>query len=430
MAAGLSGCDGAAGGKGRVLHVLVGADPSHAAARRAWMARIEREFTAETGATVSFDTFSSAGDEQTRIQSSILSGTGPDIYSIGTTFTPVAYATGSFRVLTGSDWKRIGGRDKFMPSALAMSGPDAQHDIGVPLSERPYGMLYNTALFHSAGISSPPKTWDQFLTDAKKLTNRKAGVYGTAMDYADPYDPWKFIWTFALQSGARLTSDNVSKAQLDDPRIAGAVDHYFDFLGTQHVVDPASVGWNSAQATAAFAAGKAAMLPMVNPQAAATLEKSAVRGTYRFVPLPLVPFGATARPHGGLAAGSIVSGDNLVVAGYTKHANLAMDFLALVTSTPEQKYYNRAFGDLPSVASAARGRVASDSRIAEYIAAEKTSIPTTFSGAWAQIQLGLGNVVAQSLPALAKGGYDPSAVRRLLSTANDTVQSSLNEQRH
>jgi len=412
-------------GAGADLHVLVSFNSAQAADQRAWFAHIAEAFKARTGATVAFDTFASAGDEQTKLQTAMVSGTGPDIYSLGSTFTPVAYASGGFHVLSEPDWQRIGGRDRFSPAALATCGPDPQHVIGVPTSVRPYGMVYNTALFRAAHIDSPPATWDEFVADAKRLTNPATGVYGTAVDYADPYNPWKYIWTFALQSGGRMISADQHRAELDSPLVSAAVGRYFDLLTAHHIVDPASVGWKSAQAAAAFASGKAAMLPMVTPQIERTLDKSQVKGSYAYAPLPLVPFGATELPLGGIAAGSIGSGDNMVIADYTKHLDLALEFISLVTSTPEQMHYNQVFGDLPSVTEAENQLVATRPNAAGYAAAQRTAVPTDFTGAWSSVQIGLTNVTTQSLPALAGGGYDPAEVRALLARANQTVQTAL-----
>ncbi len=428
---GLTGCGaGGAGGGGNELHVLVGANTAHASVQRAWFARIQKEFKAKTGGKVVFDTYASAGDEQTKIQTSMVSGTGPDLYDLGTTFTPVAYATHGFHQLTAGDWKKIGGRGKFLPASLATSGPDARHDIAVPTAVRPYGMVYNTTMFRKAGITSPPATWDQFAADARKLNHPSSGVYGTAIDYADPFDPWKYIWSLALQSGGRLVSDDLKHAELDSPQVATAVDDFFDLRTKDHVVDPSSAGWQSAQATAAFAQGKAAMLPMVSmPSVSPTLDATQMKGHYAFAPLPTVPFGATARPANGIAAGSIVSGDDMAVAGYTKHLDLALDYIALITSPAEQEYYNKTFGDLPSVTVAAR-KVTTGNHRGAFLTAENASVPTSFTGAWSDIQLGLSNVVTQSLPSLAHGGYDPAAVRRALIQANRTAQTSLDRQKH
>ena len=419
---------GGSSGGGTQLRVLIAVDPQYPEQQRAWLDRVKQRFKAKSGADLTFETFASAGEEQTKIQTSIVSGDGPDVYHLGSTFTPVAFSTKGFQVLSEADWQKIGGRGRFVPESLGMSGPDPARQIGVPVSTRPYGLVYNTAMFRAAGIAAPPTTWDEFIADAKRLTQPAAGVYGTALDYADPYDPWKFVWMFTLQGGGRLVSDDLKQARLDSPEVAAAVGDYFDLLTREHVVDPKSVGWRSAQALAAFLNGKAAMLPMVTPNAVPALEGSGVKGRYAFAPMPLVPPGAASRPAGGLAAGTIVSGDNIAIAGYSRQKDLALSYLDLITSVDEQLDYSQTLGVLPANAEAAAKQAQAHPQLAPLVAAERTAVPTTFSGAWSDVQLGLTNVVTQSLPALTGGGYDPDAVHALLAQENQKVQSSLNRQ--
>ena len=63
---------------------------------------------------------------------------------------------------------------------------------------------------------------------------------------------------------------------------------------------------------------------MVSATSTVTLDKSAVAGKYAYALMPTVPPGATSLPAGGVAATSILSGDNLVVAKYTKNKDLAL----------------------------------------------------------------------------------------------------------
>jgi hypothetical protein len=44
------------------------------------------------------------------------------------------------------------------------------------------------------------------------------------------------------------------------------------------------------------------------------------------------------------------------------------------------------------------------------------------------VQLGLTNIVTQSLPGLTGSGYDPAAVQQLLIQTNQRTQSSLDRQ--
>ena len=127
----------------------------------------------------------------------MLSGQGPDIYDLGTTFTPTAYSTGAFVKLTDAEWKKIGGRDRFVPATLGISGPDSKNEVGIPFLSRPFVMAYNKELLAAAGIDKPATTWDELAEQAKKLTS--GDVHGMAIDYADSFNPWKFVWTMAMQ---------------------------------------------------------------------------------------------------------------------------------------------------------------------------------------------------------------------------------------
>ncbi|MGH3373207.1 MAG: ABC transporter substrate-binding protein [Actinoallomurus sp.] len=426
----LAGCSAGSSNGGKELHILVGTNAQYPAQYRAWLDKLKQRFKAKTGANITFETFASATDEQTKIQTSVISGDGPDVYQTGTTFTPVAYATKAFHVLSDADWNKIGGRQRFIPQSLGISGPNAQHQIGVPMSVRPYGMVYNTELFKAAGIPGPPKTWDELVADGQKLTHPGQGVYGAAVAYADSYDPWKYIWANTLQSGGRLLSDDLKRAELNSPQTTAATNHYFDLLTKDHIVDPKAVSWKQPEALGAFGAGKAAMQPMIAPSTRPSLDGSSVKGKYAYAPMPLVPPGATSRPPNALAAGSIVSGDNLAVASYSKHTDLALAYINMVTSPDLQKEYSQTFGDLPSNASVAQQLANGDSQDKAFLEAEKTSVPTSFTGAWSEVQLGLSNVVKQSLPALSKGGYDPAAVTKLLTDANQKAQASLDRHKN
>ena len=71
---------------------------------------------------------------------------------------------------------------------------------------------------------------------------------------------------------------------------------------------------------------------MVSASSKVTLDKSAVAGRYAYALMPTIPPGATSLPPGGRAATSILSGDNLVVAKYAKHKDLAFALIKMLTS--------------------------------------------------------------------------------------------------
>ncbi len=422
----LAACGGGgSSGGGGPLTIFIGAQPNFPTQFAAWSKDLTDKFKAKTGADLVIETYASSADETTKIQSSIVSGTGPDIYNLGTTFTPVAYGTGGFLELSDDDWKKIGGRERFIQETLGMSGPDQTKQIGIPAAMRPFALAYNTDMFKAAGIAAPPKTWDEFIADGKKLTNPSAGVYGTTLDYADGFDPWKFIWAMTEQQGGSFVSDDLKTAQLNSTEVQNATNDYFNLLVQDKLANPASVGWKSGDAIAAFGSGKAAMMPMATAQSIPTLDKSGVAGKYAFAPLPTVAPGQSQRPPNGKPAASIVSGDNIAIASYTKEKDLALTFVDMFTSTDQQLANYKAFGNLPTNQDAMKQLSSQSKLLAPFLDIEGQSTPTSFTGAWADVQNGVQNVVVQSQPALAEGTYDPATVKDLLDKANTTAQSAL-----
>src|SRR6266705_1240947 len=112
----LAACGGGSGstsGSGQTLHVLLGYNSTYPTQQKQWMQQVASEFQKATGATIAWDTFSSSSEEQTKLQTSIVSGSGPDIFGFGTTFVPTAQATKGFTVLTDQDWQLVGGKERF-----------------------------------------------------------------------------------------------------------------------------------------------------------------------------------------------------------------------------------------------------------------------------------------------------------------------------
>jgi multiple sugar transport system substrate-binding protein len=426
VTSGLTACGGSddsGGGAGTTINVLIGANTIYPEQQRQWFSDVSTRFAKENnGATVKFETFASANDELTRIQTSVLSGQGPDVYALGTTFTPTAYATGAFETLSTDDWAKIGGRDKFVPADLGISGPDAQHEAGIPFASRPFVMAYNKDMLAAAGIDKPADTWDGLLQQAKKATG--GGKYGLAVGYADGFDPWKFIWAMSVQAGNPLVDGKT--ASLSDPRTMAAYKTYLGWLATDKVVDPAAVGWKNAQAVAAFGEGKAAFLPMVSASSRPALDKSSVAGKYAYALMPTIPPGATTTPAGGKPAASILSGDNLVVAKYSKHKDLALALVKQLTSADSQEAYYKLLGELPTNAEAA-ATLKDDPVLAPIVDSATKSVGTPFTGAWSQIQLALVNVVVQSIPDLSAGKVDGGKLNGLVQKAQADAQSALDK---
>jgi multiple sugar transport system substrate-binding protein len=127
-----------------------------------------------------------------------------------------------------------------------------------------------------------------------------------------------------------------------------------------------------------------------------------------------------------VGATSILSGDNLVVARYTKNKDLALALVNMLTSEQLQDVYYRTFGELPTNAVEAR-TLQGDPALAAIVVSSSKSRGTPFTGAWSQIQLALVNVVVQSIPNLSAGKVDDAQLKSLLAQAQSTAQAALDK---
>lgn len=424
----LTACGGgtsSSSGQGQTLHVLIGYNSTYPTQQKQWMQQVSNEFNKETGATIAWDTFSSSNEEQTKLQTSIVSGSGPDVFGFGTTFVPTAQATKGFTVLTNQDWNLVGGENRFFKPQLTMSGLSPNQLIAVPWVMRPFAMVYNKDLFQKAGITSPPTTWTQFVQDAQKMTNSAAGVYGAEMDPSDSFDPWKIWWMLNGQLGGNFISSDFKTAQLNSSEATQSVQFWFDWATQYKIVDPNSMSWKAGNATQAFANGKVGMYIMVTPTLTPTLQKSSMANKYAFAPMPTIPYGMQQRPAGGKPDATIVSGDDLAVADYSSVKDLAFKFIGLVTDYQHQVQWTKTFGDLPTNLQAANDLASKDSQTAAFIQAEEEASPTPFTGVWGPLEVTLAGVSSKLANEVATNHYDPSHVQPLMNQANQQVQSQL-----
>ncbi|HEY2556837.1 MAG TPA: ABC transporter substrate-binding protein, partial [Diaminobutyricibacter sp.] len=61
-------------GKGKTINVMIAANSIYPTEQKQWFQDVSAQFQKETGAKVAFETFATANDELTKIQTSVLSG--------------------------------------------------------------------------------------------------------------------------------------------------------------------------------------------------------------------------------------------------------------------------------------------------------------------------------------------------------------------
>jgi multiple sugar transport system substrate-binding protein len=298
------------------------------------------KFTQQTGIKVKLEVIGWA-DLLNRILAATTSGQGPDVLNIGNTWSASLQATGALMPWDDAAFAKIGGKDRWAPASIAAAGAAGKDPAAVPVYSMAYGLYYNKKMFADAGIANPPKTWDELVTDAKKLT--KDGHYGLAVEGGNGSENIHHAFVLAKQRGSDWF-DSSGKATFDTPANVAAVKQYVDFLGADGIAAKGDAEYAQNQTITDFATGKAAMMMW---QSAATSIKSHGMSPdqYGVVPVPTQTAGAT----GDGAVTSMVAGINLAVFQNSSHKDAATQLVKFLTSTPEQKILNSTYGSLPPV---------------------------------------------------------------------------------
>ncbi|MEU1518082.1 ABC transporter substrate-binding protein [Streptomyces sp. NPDC005811] len=93
----------------------------------------------------------------------------------------------------------------------------------VPLLGDAYGLYYNKTAFEKAGITSPPKTWSEFETDAKKLTITQGDTY-KQLGFMPNYHGWETTTEHYLGQFSPTYFDKSGKSTVaTDPAVADAL---------------------------------------------------------------------------------------------------------------------------------------------------------------------------------------------------------------
>jgi multiple sugar transport system permease protein len=144
-------------------------------------------------------------------------------------------------------------RDMVVPSVepvLHREGPGGGvHWWALPISNHVITLYYRKDLFHAAGLdpSRPPRTWDELLAYARKLTNPEKGIYGMGFS-GGPSASWNF-YTFLVSAGARAVEPAGGgkwRAAFNTPGAVEAVYFYTriiqqEFAGKGRIVNGASL---------------------------------------------------------------------------------------------------------------------------------------------------------------------------------------------
>ncbi|WP_404286935.1 ABC transporter substrate-binding protein [Glutamicibacter arilaitensis] len=308
-----------------------------------------KRFTAETGIEVELEVIP-WGDLYNRILTAVSSGEGPDVLNIGNTWASTLQASGAFVPWEGEALEAVGGAERFVPAAFSTGGVEGQAPTSLPLYSMAYSLYYNTKMFDEAGISKAPTTWDEFVSDAKKLTkdtdsDGKVDQYGFALAGQRVSNNAHAAFILGMQNGGELyTSDG--KPDFTNDGVVAGVNDWVQLMGEEGVVSKSNAEINDGSVLPGeMVSGNTAMF---FDQAPGKSLKAADFKDYAVAPIPLKDGDAT----GIAATQSLVAGINVSVFENSDQKDSAIEFVGHLVSDDEQKKLNAAYTSIPSVSAA------------------------------------------------------------------------------
>lgn len=175
------------------------------------------------------------GGNQTnqKILTLVLSGQAPEIIQANYQNVRGLAREGAFQDI-GGDFR---GEESAFPELPWKLGQSKTVQYGVPWMGHSIQLVYNVDLFAKAGISGPPKTWDELYADAKKLTvdtngDGKIDQWGIGLAGKQDNDILWMVNMFMYQGGASLVKESGGKTvvALNTPEGRAALEFYLKLI--------------------------------------------------------------------------------------------------------------------------------------------------------------------------------------------------------
>ena len=276
----------------------------------------------------------------------------PDVLRSEVGWTPAFAKKGYFLPLDGTE--ALADKDAFQPSLLQQAQYEGK-TYGVPLVTDTLALVYNKDLLRKAGISEPPRTWDELKADAAQIKDRTGvdGFWGSEKGYyAEP---------FLFGEGTDTVDAAAKKITV---RSEPAKKAYGTWLGLftgkgLHKADTTADSYAHRQD--ALVNGKVAMT-IEGPWEITNFYKGSAFKDKNNLGIATVPAGSTGK------AGAPTGGHNLsVYAGSDKaHQQAALTFVRFMTSAKAQETIALKNSTLPTRDDAYTDKVKADPGIAGF----------------------------------------------------------------
>ena len=188
---------------------------------------------------------------------------------------------------------------------------------GIPLDTNTQVLFWNKADFAAANLQ-PPTTYAQLIADAQTLTNTATGQHGLGVDSTDIWNVGPLVWP----AGANFTNSAWTKASgyMDSPAMVAAVQQLVTYQQSGVIGSDMAGGSGSISGETGFPLGQYAMY-LDGPWATNTYKQANFTG-----------YGMVIDPPGPGGSGSVVGGEDLVIAKNAPNMDATIKFVKFLQS--------------------------------------------------------------------------------------------------
>ena len=270
-------------------------------------------------------------EKETKYTVESAAGRAPDVFHVHAFSLPLFFSKGYAKDLTPFIKKEGSGfLDPWYPLPLQLMKHNGKMHA-MPGDYMTMVLFYNTEMFKAAGldINKPPKTWDEFLIYAKKLTRDTDGDgkidqwgFGTvgakSPGFSMRFGP--FIWSY----GADYLTPDMKQAALNTAAAKEAFKFFVELYTKEKVVPPGLTAMNPQEVRTQLAQKKVAMI--LGSGWTAPIVNKINPDLKAFDVLKCAPAPMKSKPATAIWLSSWVMSPN------TKHAEEAWKLLKFITS--------------------------------------------------------------------------------------------------
>jgi multiple sugar transport system substrate-binding protein len=189
-------------------------------------------------------------------------------------------------------------------------------------------LFYRKDLLDAAGVTSPPKTWDEMKQACQKVQAKNSGI-GCYAGQLDKYEGLTVNFSEAVESAGGAVVDDQGKPNVNTPEAKQGLDFLAQGM-TSGMIPQDAITYKEEEGRRAFQDGKLVFhrqWPYQYALANATDGSSKVAGKFGVAPLP----GLTG------PGKSSLGGLNLAISKFGKNKGSALAFIKFITGQDEEK---------------------------------------------------------------------------------------------